>query len=533
MRSQLLIQSIAWLKRCVQLLRPYSKIIAVGLLLRLLLMPFAIQGDIVFHTWIANFIIHGHLNVYNYYFQQVQRANYPPRVIITPFPPMFYVLDGAYLFILERLRIFSFLGVWTTWNIPSAIIATLGNPATSIGRTAYSTQNRVFFFLKVPYLLFDIFGLVALLGVLEREDRKAGVAAWMLNPFILYVTYGWGQTDILAASLTMAALYLVKRMMSTKRVKFGLLACLALGFAASFKPFALALLPIFSLFASKNTKTSWFQFFAAGLSPFILAIPFISQPFLQMILAYGGYLTARNFNLPWGSQFTIYVAFAVYLALIYYLLVVEDFSFDNLLTACLIVFSALYGLTVWLPNWFLWGMPFVLLALLRRPKLIGVYLLTTVFYFVFVQAWGNVLWLGLFFPLTDMTIVSGPLGMFPNLWEVLPNYFTLLVGLAYTGIGTSMVFITYYTAKYEQVRKHVRIRPIQWSIALLIPILMGGLSVFIDRARLLGENITGTFLSKVFRDPVFFGFYFVLIGLCLVWLVVNILSKPKSEHLTL
>ncbi len=493
-------------------------------------MPFAIQGDIVFHTWIANFIIHGHLNVYNYYFQRFQSVNYPPGVIITPFPPLFYVLDGAYLFILEKLGVFSFLGVWTTWNIPSAISETLSNPAYSIGSGAYNTQNRVFFFLKLPYLLFDIFGLVALLGVLEKKDRAAGAAAWMLNPFILYITYGWGQTDILAASFTVAALYFAKMMMATKRAKFGILACLSLGFAASFKPFALALLPIFSLFASKNTKTSWFQYFAAGLSPFILAIPFISRPFLQMIFAYGGYFTARNFNLPWGSQFTIYVAFAVYLALIYYLLVVEDFGFDNLLTACLIVFSALYGLTVWLPNWILWGIPFVLLALLRRPKLFGVYLLTTIFYFVFVQAWGNALWLRLFFPLTDRTIVSGPLGMFPNLWEVLPNYFTLLVGLAYTGIGTSMVFITYYTAKYGQATKRGGIRPIQWSIVLLIPILMGGLSLFLDRARLVGQNITGTFLSKVFRDPVFFGFYFALIGLCLVWLVINILRKPKPEY---
>lgn len=336
------------------------------MLLRLLLMPFTIMDDIVEISWLSSFIIQGHVNVYAYYFQQFQTIYFPPGTqgtIAAQFPPLSYLFQAGYLFILEKLGM---LSLPTSWGQPqSGIVCYMPcNGATLMPTLA---ANRFFFIVKALYLPFDILGLVTLLGILEKKYRRAGAAAWMLNPFILYISYGWGQTDIIAASLTAVALYLAKRTYATKTMRWGLFACLTLGLAASFKFYPLALLPIFAIFAARNTRKNWFPYIAAGLLPFVIVIPFISTAFIYSILPLQGFLAAHDLMGANPLMYTIVPAFAIYLVLIYYLISKHDLPFETILAASLGVFAILYGFATWIPNWFVWGIPFVLPIVIMRP----------------------------------------------------------------------------------------------------------------------------------------------------------------------
>ena len=61
----------------------------------------------------------------------------------------------------------------------------------------------------------------------------------------------------MAGPFTMVAIYAAKVGISEKRLDYSMLSCLALGLAASFKLFALALLPIFAFFLSRQSVKHW------------------------------------------------------------------------------------------------------------------------------------------------------------------------------------------------------------------------------------------------------------------------------------
>ena len=489
----------------------YSGIVAAGLLLRLLVMPFSIGFDITLHTWISNLVAQGHIDVYRYYFEQFHTIYFLPNKpieVAAGFPPLFYLLDGLYLLVLRSLHVLSFLRNWPIDNI-----------------FTIPMQNRVFFFMKALYIPFDLVGLVAFLKLFDERNRRTAAWAWMFNPLVIYVSYIWGQTDLMAATFIITAAYLAKKSTLNGKLSYGLASCISIGISASFKLFPLALLPVFSLILSKHTKRSIFYFVGAGLSPFLLAIPFISTPFIEMTIPYGNYLTSRNFSLGL-PQFTIYFVFAAYLVILYYLYIVEtDYSFDSLLVYSLATFTLLYGLSVWLPNWILWGTPLILLVVIRRPRTFLVYAVMLAAFFVFVQGWSNGIWLGMFKPL------SASLISFPNLWDLIPRFYRTLIGLSYTAIGVSMLFVIYSARRHTENGKSTR--PWQWLSLLLIPVLLA-LGTLILGAGYIHEHglpLFGTAASSIASDPAFFAFYFVIMFAISVWAMLAAYAGRTKESM--
>ena len=484
---------------------PYSTIVAAGLLLRFLLMPFSIGPDITFHTWLGNLVAQGHIDIYQYCFRFIQcpfTLNQPSYV---PFPPLFYLIDGLYLTILRFFHILTFLGTWQITNL-----------------NGYPTQNRLFFFMKALYIPFDLLGLMAFIKSLPPNLRKLGAWSWLFNPTSIYVSYVWGQTDIMVASFVMIAAYFANRFSLKNNVGDGLASSVALGISASFKLFPLAILPVLSLFLSRRVRKKFFLFLAAGLSPFLLMIPFLSNPFLQMIIPNADYLTARSltaFGLP---QFTIYIAIAVYLAILYYLYLQEtDFSYANLLFYSLAIFTILYGLVVWLPNWLLWATPLALATILDRHRLLCVYSVLTLFYFVYVQAWGNAIWLGMFYPISESFFA------FPNLANVIPTHFAFVVGLAYTTIGVSLATITFFSLKAP---RNSRPKPSwsEWPALLLIPIILALVTwALVSHSRL---DIMAAMSRAISADVPFFTFYFSALLAILAWLTITTI-QGRIKHI--
>jgi hypothetical protein len=499
-------------KRALVFLSRYSTIIGVGLLVRLLIMPFTIQSDIIYHTWIAHFVVEGHVDVYRYYFQQFGTVMYPPvgqaAFPAAGFPPLFYIIDAGYLIVLKMLGVFNFLSKWSIDNI-----------------LLFADQSRVFFFMKALYIPFDLLGLITFLLCLDAKHRRAGACSWMFNPAIIYVTYAWGQSDIIPVAFCMIALYFAKRGVGTGMLRHGVLSCLSLGLSASFKLFTMTLLPVFLFFLPARSPKFKLYYLVAWISPLVLVVPFVSKPFLDSMHSYPNYLLSRSSVLNY-PQFTLYIVVGLYVAIIYCLYLLNvDWSFDRLLAFGLAVFSLLFGFSVWIPNWLLWVMPFLLLAVFRRPALYWVYVMINASYFVFSQAWGNAVWLGLFYPLSGLNRSFSSLGTFPNLWTLLgidywsPS-FQLLVGSAYTTIGISMFFVTYLVWKPR--RDGVSPSCLRWSALLAIPIALGALTLVLGDTYLRehGLPIIPTLAARLAEDPWFFVFYFIIVSAICVWLII-------------
>ena len=474
--------------------------IAIGLLLRLILMPFTVQYDIIIHTWISNFIAQGHIDIYRYYFNTYGTIMYGKMVEI-PFPPMSYLFFGAYVFLLKNLHVLNTLDYWKTdmaYNI------------------WLPQQNRLLFFLKAIYIPFDILALIALLGCLDPRDRRLAAYAWMLNPFILYIAYGWGQTDLIVCSFVMVGLYLAKRAITTGETRKSLLSCLSIGVAACFKLFPLILLPIFSIFFSKKLGRKYLYHLAVGLAPLAgSALPFVSGPFLAAMSSNSDYITIIHLQ----NFYPIFVVPAMYMLIIYHTHLSKiEYTFDRFLAYGLAVFALLFGLGAWYPNWFLWVLPYVLLTVFRKRQLVFVYWALATSYFVLAQGWGNTLGLGLFFPMTDIGPSTGPLSGFPNFSELVPNY-PFVIGLANTVMAASMFYLCFHIWSGVGDRPSLSLPEI--TVPSLFPIFLGGFIFFSGLAyiRAHPSSLFSTLFLKVNSDPLFFGLYGILLAAVCVWLI--------------
>ncbi len=225
-----------------------------------------------------------------------------------------------------------------------------------------------------------------------------------------------------------------------------------------------------------------------------------------------------------APQFTFYLVPAAYSAIFFYLYLIEDdYRLCSLVVYSLAVFTMFYGIDGWLPNWILWVSPLVLYVVLRRPQMFQIYLLMLTSFFTFAQGGGNSLWIGLFRPLSESLLY------FPNLWDLMPRFYPSLVGLAYTTISVSLLFITHNARKDVEAGE---LTPIwHWLGLILIPVFLALATFFLGVGYLQehGLPILNTLLSSIAEDPSFFAFYFSLICVVSLWGIVAISRRSKRS----
>ncbi|MCW3998711.1 MAG: hypothetical protein NWE93_00545 [Candidatus Bathyarchaeota archaeon] len=147
------------------------------------------------------------------------------------------------------------------------------------------------FVVKVPFLVSDVLLALLLYKLVAKVSGKAGLgvaaaALWFLNPYVIWVSAGWGMWDTLPALFSLATLYfLLERRLGWAAV------CLSLAVALKLYPL-LFLVPIaFYLYKSASPTKRWRSsrsffsvFFACSLLIFLpylgAAGTFISDFFL-------------------------------------------------------------------------------------------------------------------------------------------------------------------------------------------------------------------------------------------------------------
>jgi hypothetical protein len=491
-------------------------ILSLGLLLRLLLMPFTIQSDIVFASWVASFVVRGHWNVYSYYFQKYGTIWFPPNspagqgMLAVGWPPLFYMIDAGYLNVLKMLDVFPFLTQWGIhavdwsgiWNIPFPF--------------------RDWFFFKLLYVPFDLLSLIFLVKLVDDSRKRTVAVLWFLSPVLLYATYMWGQMDLLIAFSFCLALFYAKKSMTRKCLGSAIISELFLGFGAAFKIFPIFLVPVMAAFLGRRKPLRLCLLLLSGVVvPALTVLPFLSRPFLETMLVLGGIprVTLVLVGVTLSGSYTIYLFLGAYFALLLYLYLKERFlTFDRLVFYGLAANALFFALTPFHPQWFLWALPFLVLTASRGKRAFIVYTAILACYFMVPQLYGNSLMIGLFSPL------SPQLAAFPGLKDLLPG-FNVLFGITFGLFEAGLLLMCYLQLRCEVTKFAV---PIGRAIVmLLIPVLYGVVNLLLGYSYLLqhGTAVMSTLTGAIESDPAFFYIYIVITIAALAEAVWSIVPK--------
>lgn len=383
-----------------------GKIILLGLILRLILMPFTGQEDLrLIQLASQDIFSSGLASVY-----ATEKSVYPPPIYL------FFAIWQKILtpFLGEHFKIWLILPTHSSYQDPFAF--------------------RYLFLLKLPYLLFD-FGILYLLWRWFKNEKEKVVATlvWLFNPVVIYVTYMFGQFDIIPTFFALWAIYLI---LSGRLV----LAGLVLGLGASFKLFPLYfLVPILILSRASFTKKAISLFL--GILPVVLvSLPVLRIPnYIANVVTSTHTQIIQHVSFYIGGDQRIYVFVIAYTFFCFWLFWQKE-TIEKLWQTALVILLLFYSLAAFNPQWFLWIIPLLVIWWVKEPKSrpwqLGLYSL----YFLIVFFFEPSVHFGLFAPVeATLSQLPGPAEIFQRtVFEAsrLRSYLrSIFAGLAWWLIG--------------------------------------------------------------------------------------------------
>lgn len=355
-------------------------ILAVGIVARVLLMPFTAHPFDVYCWYSTSMgIIH----------------NGPWSVLV--FPPLW----GHYMMIP-----IAYTYDWLTKIFPSwagAIPMTSFPPELNF-YPSYNIQyvpgllfNTI---VKIPFLISDILVTLLLYKTVEEITNNKGLAQkaalfWFLNPFLIWISAGWGMWDTLPVLFSLAAFFFLLK----KRLAFSAV-CLSLGVAVKLYP-ALFLVPIAFYFlktspAGERLKNGAKFYSVFALSSVLLFLPYLGaavnfftsffvvssanitatvvNPVVEPLgfgLTYWSlYLLNRLFNLPVSAGFVSIMSVlsavmaTVFLIVVYWKtskLTFQKPAFDLGAAMLFSVLALFLSYRIICEQWFVWALPFLII----------------------------------------------------------------------------------------------------------------------------------------------------------------------------
>ena len=460
----------------------FLKWLALGVLIRLLLMPIAVHGDLMNWSWFAHYVSLGHLDIYQYALE-----HYPDISHSVDAPPLYYLFTGAWEYILSQLHLLNITNWDSAWSI--------------------SNLNRSIFLFKMPYLVLDLLSGCIIVKLVDNHHKEFAFALWILNPVVIYVSYIFGQIDIIPTFFVILALYYAKKSISNtatssdNTINFdAILSVLALGIGACFKNYPLLLLPVIIVVLGNKNLIKSLKLATFGFGPYIIMlVPFARS--ISFFLLGGGSQYILNFLFNIGITH-MYIFLVVYFAILFYLIYIEKKqSFDVIWKYCFAIVTLLYISALWLPQWYTWIMPFVILAVVKYHKLLKLYFVQIAFFSFYILWWGNSLGAGLFSPINP--IFNEFEGMNELISSIYP--YNKLLGIFYSlfiVVSLGMVYLTFKNSLHAQnslYEQNNNIKPLKFGsiipVLMLFTVLLSGIILgggsYIDVAQEKANQPTG------------------------------------------
>jgi len=335
-----------------------------------------------------------------------------------------------------------FASVYALFNpiLPNTVLSELTSntsytPSFALSSLFHLSQQGISVFLfisKIPYLVFD-FALALLLLHMIDNGEKALLAfkLWIINPISIFISYAVGQFDIIPTFFLILALFFFKRRRELPSI-------LSLGVCGALKMFGfLFMLPMALIYLKEHSSLKskikhLFLMFIVGFLPLAvsqisifltpiyyesanLASPFkfeihgffgnafysrgeLGNPLLISVFSY---ILEYSFRLGLDTLgsieiYTIPFIYGLFLSGIVY---VRDWSFEKLWKAFLLFLIAYYAFAFFHPQWFVWGLPLLILLVAEdRNRYLNLYLLLIPLFFILTCYWNDYL-TSLFMPI--------------------------------------------------------------------------------------------------------------------------------------
>ena len=357
----------------------------VGYLIRIAVMPLFAHEDLMINAWDSFTLLQKH-QMYTFYPLPIYLLLASTYTLFSPFLPKIFANE-----------ILSNTAYWPTQLF-------------QIYHVSQAGIQTFIFVSKIPMLVFD-FATAFLLLHMINDGKKAVLAfkLWMLCPISIFISYFFGQFDVIPAFFLMLGLYFFK----TGKIKWSML---SLGLCVAFKPLGLIFVPpliLVYLGEQKNLISKVKQLFLTfGISIFPLAISlatsFVIPVFYESAnMALLGKFEVNGFWVhtyyamsqavnPLFTEFSYlgsststsvptifpYVFPAAYCVFLFTVIYWKKWSVESLFLAPLLIF---YILDPFYPQWFLWITPLaVLMAAKYRDWFLKLYLLFIPLFFIYI-----------------------------------------------------------------------------------------------------------------------------------------------------
>ncbi len=353
-------------------------LLALGVLVRVVLMPIAFHPDLFWVTYHAqNLALHGQVTkdlaiqpipllVYSATIKVFQPVLSPPELI---WPDEWGQLGEA-----------DYQGAFDlAMQIASA-----------------PRIHLTLFILKLPHLIFDLASAFMLLALLRKRPKQSiiALAFWMFNPIGLYISYLYGRYDTVAGFFVLLSLYLFSRVRPFSSLGALALAVLSRVMDAALAPFFL-LGAIGQLRNQKRTLLGAVVFTAAA----VLAVVSGSLPSIISLLdrAHGQFLLAAKLPIILYDELVLFV---IGYAMLLFSSVEKDLSsYAALRKYSLMVFLVLFSLAFFNPQYFFAVLPLLALEIAEQPDLAWLHLVQIAGYAFYLLNWGSQTTWWLFLPL--------------------------------------------------------------------------------------------------------------------------------------
>lgn len=112
----------------------------------------------------------------------------------------------------------------------------------------FLSQIFGYWFLKIPYLFFDISVLILYKKILPQKKFEIALSAWWLNPVNIFGTYAQGQVEIIIGFFLIFSVYIF-----SLNKKYWSVFVIAL--TGAFKTIPFAFLPVMIMYTARNIRT--------------------------------------------------------------------------------------------------------------------------------------------------------------------------------------------------------------------------------------------------------------------------------------
>ena len=411
--------------RAYHLRRQLCSSLLAGLIIRLLLMPFACHNDYLSEHWVAAKIAFG-------------GDLYP-----SPDQWLSHYLDAAFM------KMASPFVPQLRYLVPPPELGAALHASTIdfLSFAAAPWANRVIFVTKVPYLLAELAIVLVLLNI-EAAQPEHGLRAvrwWLYNPIGIFALYIYGRHEAYALLFVTLAIWALTR----NRAR---IAAVWLGLAAAARVTPAVLVPVLALLANAR----WPE--RACLVAISMATALSVPAFFQGALGWRATVVVSGDRelLPgmwntFGSSYPVLVFFALYFAALI-LCDVYKLGAGQFVTLGAVVYLLMYAFTWQSVHYFCWVAPFATLALAERriPPRMYLYFVVSWFMYWFAASDIGVFTLYLFSPLAGELCCLGTGGqLLSSLVKAVPlERLVLMLRTLLTATSVAMAIVLCSGARF-------------------------------------------------------------------------------------